>query len=195
MQIQIKNISKAYGDHAVLQDVSLDLQPQVCNVLMAPSGAGKTTLLRILMGLEEADSGQVCGMPERFSAVFQEDRLCEEMTVMANLLLVLPIASKKEKEKILSHLTSVGLLEDAYKIVGTLSGGMKRRVSLVRAILVMQTIEDGLLILDEPFAGLDVATKEKVLLYFEKETRGYTTLLVTHDTMEAQRLGKNRCAL
>ena len=78
--IRIKNISKAYGDKQVLNHISKEFPSGETTVIMGASGCGKTTLLRILLGLEKADSGEVTGMPERVAVLFQEDRLCEDVS-------------------------------------------------------------------------------------------------------------------
>ena len=87
--IEIQNLSKSYGDHTVFRDFSLSIPHGTTTCLMAPSGAGKTTLLRILMGLEAPDEGRIVGMEgKRISAVFQEPRLCENLSAFANIRLV-----------------------------------------------------------------------------------------------------------
>lgn len=90
-KIYVKNVSKSFGSKKVLQNLNLTIELGKISCIMAPSGAGKTTLLRILMGLEEADSGCITGLEgKRFSAVFQEERLCEYMTAVENIRLVTP---------------------------------------------------------------------------------------------------------
>ena len=85
-KIYVKNVSKSFGSKKVLQNLNLTIEPGKISCIMAPSGAGKTMLLRILMGLEEADSGCITGLEgKRFSAVFQEERLCEYMTAVENI--------------------------------------------------------------------------------------------------------------
>jgi len=87
--ISVKNINKAYGDKKVLEDFSASFEYGKCTAIMGPSGCGKTTLLKILMGLEKDYIGSVEGMPERFGVVFQEDRLCEEFSVLDNVRMVM----------------------------------------------------------------------------------------------------------
>lgn len=149
--------------------------------IMAPSGAGKTTLLRILMGLEAVDSGSVTGLEgKRFSAVFQEERLCENMTAADNIRLVMP--SSTGMAAMIAEMDRIGLCSCAGQPVSELSGGMRRRVSILRALLAQYDV----LFLDEPFKGLDEALKEQVIAYVKEKTAGKTVVFVTHDKAEAR---------
>ena len=142
---------------------------------MGPSGCGKTTLLRILLGLETADAGTITGLEgRRMSAVFQEDRLCENVSAVSNLRLVNPALSRRAAE---AALTELGLGEALSQPVREFSGGMKRRVAILRALLA----EFDLLLADEPFKGLDEETKRQTMAYFAEHTRGKTVILVTHE--------------
>jgi NitT/TauT family transport system ATP-binding protein len=184
MDIKIDNLSKSYGDKNVLSDFSAVIEEGTCTVLMGPSGCGKTTLLRILMGLEQADGGKISGIPERIAAVFQENRLCEEFSAVTNVAMVLD--RKIPEETIRQHLSRIGLSDSQDQPVSELSGGMKRRVAIVRALLA----DAELLLLDEPFKGLDEATKREVMDYFMEQSAGKTSLVVTHDPAEAAQLSK-----
>jgi NitT/TauT family transport system ATP-binding protein len=149
---------------------------------MAPSGMGKTTLLRIMMGLEKPDSGKISGMDGlKISAVFQEDRLCEYLNPIANIGLV---NSKLTKDEILSALESFGLIECAYRRTSKLSGGMKRRVAILRALLA----EYDIMFMDEPFKGLDTGTKDVVISEILSRTKGKTIIFVTHDIEEKEKM-------
>ena len=144
--------------------------------MMAPSGAGKTTLLRILEGLEKADSGQIEGLEGlRISMVFQEDRLCENLSASANIRLVRGKKpwgrDKKLEAKISKALAAVGL------------GGCEDQP--VREFYS----EWDVLFLDEPFKGLDEETKELVIEYTKKQCFGKTVIFVTHDRSEAGKMG------
>ena len=136
-----------------------------------------------MMGLMKPDSGEVIfDGGKRISAVFQEDRLCENLTVSANIRL----AAGKEctKEQVSRELVNVGLNGYENKPAGTLSGGMKRRVALVRALLSDYDV----LFLDEPFKGLDVETKDIVIEWCRQKTVGKTVIFVTHERLECERL-------
>ena len=129
MEIRISGLQKSYGEHRVLDDFHAVIPWGKTTCIMGPSGCGKTTLLRILMGLEKADGGSVEGIPEKKSAVFQEDRLCEDYSAVKNVELV--TGDRECAKRALREL----LEEEAlYKPCRELSGGMKRRVALVRAV-------------------------------------------------------------
>ena len=178
--IEIKEISKSY-DKKVLDKVSFTVEPGSIMIITGPSGIGKTTLLNIMMGLISPDSGEVIGMPEKKSSVFQEDRLLENFTVEENLKLVsdLPVEELKKECSIL-----LGEKEFSQK-VREFSGGMKRRVSILRALLTSSEV----IFMDEPFKGLDAELKEKVIRYTLEKKKDRTLFVVTHDTSEAEQLG------
>lgn len=188
--IEMKNISKAYGEKQVLNHFSLILPEGEITALMGPSGSGKTTVLRLLLGLEAPDSGTISGLENsRKSAVFQEDRLCEGISPIANLRLAAPHLSREEAA---SALKEVGIEENSHDVAtASLSGGMKRRVAILRALLAPFAF----LVADEPFSGLDEDTKNRVMDYFHSHVQGKTVLLITHDAGEAQRLASNTIRL
>ena len=145
--------------------------------------SGKTTLLNILMGLTAPDAGTLTGVPALKSAVFQEDRLCESFGVLANIRLVCD--PEISDEKIIEHLNAIGLEDSFDKSVGEFSGGMKRRVAIVRAMLAKSDI----LFLDEPFKGLDDETKLDTIRYVKENLNGRTVVMVTHSTDECRLMG------
>ncbi len=177
--IQLHRISKAFDGKQVLQDVNLTLPAGKRTCIMGPSGCGKTTLLHILCGLTAPDQGTVENRPERISMVFQEIRLCEDFSALENVRMV----ARNQEEKARELLQKLGLEEDLFKRVSALSGGMKRRVAIARALL----FDAPLLVMDEPFKGLDEETKEAVMQTVMAETAGKTLLFITHDEEEAQR--------
>jgi NitT/TauT family transport system ATP-binding protein len=182
VDIVIEKLNKSYGDLTVLKDFSTVIKEGFVTRVMAPSGKGKTTLLRILMGLETADSGVIRGVEGRkMSAVFQEDRLCENLSALSNIRLVGP---QREKSEIADAMAQVGLGDSLHKPARELSGGMKRRVALLRALLADYEI----LFLDEPFKGLDAATKEIVMADTIRRIENKTVVFVTHDPSEADAL-------
>ena len=181
--IVMHRLCKSFGEKSVLRDVSGTLAANRITGLMAPSGAGKTTLLRILMGLEQADSGWIDGLDGlRLSAVFQEDRLCDQLDGVSNLRLVTPSLSRAEARKALE---TVGLADCISQPTRELSGGQRRRVAILRGLLA----DYDLLILDEPFKGLDRETKQLVIEDTQRRCMGKTVLLVTHDPTELDALG------
>ena len=150
MDIVIKNLHKSFGDNKVLNDLDLVIKENRTTCLMGQSGAGKTTLLNILMGFEKADSGKILNIPENKSVVFQENRLCEDFSALTNIKIVNDTLTD---DIVLKHLEAVGLGESATQKVNTLSGGMKRRVALVRAVLA----EKDILFLDDNYNALKIA--------------------------------------
>lgn len=178
--LKLNSLCKSYGGLAVLENLSYDFETGI-TVILAPSGSGKTTLLRIIAGLDKADFGSV-SLPEgaKISVNFQEDRLLPTLTALENV--ALPIDNKKLA---LKWLEKMGISDFASYLPDQLSGGMKRRVALARAL----AYNGDILLLDEPFKGLDTATKEHIINVVKDERKGKTTLLITHDIFEAQRCG------
>ena len=181
MSVTVTALCKRYGSHAVLQNFSLQLEGPT--VLMGPSGCGKTTLLRLMLGLEPPDSGTVQGVG-RAAAVFQESRLCPQLTAPANLVLTghgLPEATAQRE------LMAMGLTRQELALpCGKLSGGQKRRVALLRALLCRGA---DTLLLDEPFTGMDADLVALAAETTVRLTAGRPTLLVTHDQQAARLLG------
>lgn len=183
--IRLNEITKAYGEHFVLDKVSLELSSKHPVAIMGSSGIGKTTLFRIVLGVEKPDAGSIQkeNVTEVYSVVFQENRLCEQITVEKNLQMV--CKTKKQREQIPELLHQLGLSGCARQKVYSLSGGMKRRVAIGRAILF-----DGfILLMDEPFQGLDSRTKEMVLCLVKEKLKGKIGLIITHEEKEAIDLG------
>ncbi len=178
MEVIVREVCKSYSGRQVLDRVSFTAGPGV-TCLMAPSGAGKTTLLRILLGLERADSGRVLGLEgRRLSAVFQEDRLLEHLNARENLRFVLGGAYDEDAARTL--LEALGLASAGDAPVSTWSGGMKRRLSLARAL----SAPWDLLALDEPFTGLDGENRARAIACIRQAAVG-PVLLVTHDLADA----------
>ena len=175
MPLRIHNLSKSSDGQPVLSGVSAVLEEGNTYCLMGPSGAGKTTLLRILMGLERADSGRVEGLSGlRISAVFQEDRLCEGFTALENVrLAAAPSLSDADIRKALSAILPPQALD---RPVSALSGGMKRRTAIGRALLA----PFDLLLMDEPFTGLDEDTRRRTAAFIRERAAGRMILLSTH---------------
>ena len=183
MAIEIEKLSKSYNGVPVFQNVDLQLEDGGIYCLLAPSGAGKTTLFRILMGLEQADQGRIMGLPKGpVAAVFQEDRLCQTLTAQKNIQMVRPVITGEALRQELLLLLPKDSLE---KPVSEFSGGMRRRVALMRAMLA----PGQLLLMDEPFTGLDEDTRESAMEYVLTHRRGRTLLFTTHHVEEAIRLG------
>ena len=170
--------TKHYDGRAVLDGFTLDIHEGDIVRIMAPSGGGKTTLLRLVSGLEENE----CGLGNDFSGhtfswVFQEDRLTDSMSGLSNIRLV--TRGKVDRATILCAFEELGL-DDPSKRVDECSGGMKRRMALIRAML-----DDGdVIILDEPFTGLDRDARILACRFIEHHRHGRTLLLVSHEDDE-----------
>lgn len=178
----IRDLCKTYNGKTVLDRLNLTIPAGKTTAILAPSGYGKTTLLRCLMGLETADSGTIEGLEGiRVSVVFQEDRLLEGFGAEANIRLCSPEASG---EQVREGLRAFSLGDTEGKPASAFSGGMKRRVSLLRALMAPYD----LLLLDEPFHGLDEELREQIMEETSRRSHGKTVVLVTHDPYEAERM-------
>ena len=183
--IVIRGLCKAFDGKQVLRDFSAALPAGQVTGLMAPSGAGKTTLLRILMGLETPDRGTITGLEGlRLSAVFQEDRLCPQLTAVQNVLLVLP--DDRQEAAIRQDFARLWLDEAALALPARkLSGGQKRRTALLRALWA----PGDTLLLDEPFTGMDPAALQASIALLRERVEGRPVLLATHDRAAIDALG------
>lgn len=186
---QVKNINKNYNELKVLEDISIDFPKNKTTCILGPSGCGKTTLLNIIAGITTEDSGEILGFQEDISFVFQEDRLIKWKNVKDNISFVLK--GKMDKEQIETtidkYLKLVNLEEYKYYYPKDLSGGMRQKISILRAF----AYPSNLLIMDEPFKSLDINSKQ-ILIDFFKELRiieNRTCIIVTHDIEEALTLG------
>ena len=184
MSIIITDLCKSFDDNEILKNVNITLEDSSIYCLMGASGIGKTTLLRILMGLERADSGCISGIDTKnISCMFQEDRLIPDLSAIDNVRIVL--RRKNNRAEVRNNLLSILPDESLDLPVSSLSGGMKRRVALARAL----SYPGKLIILDEPFTGLDKDTKLNVINYILKMRNNRTLLIATHGTDDADLLG------
>ena len=182
--IVIRNLCKSFAGKPVLRDFSAVLPVGQVTGLMAPSGAGKTTLLRILMGLERPDGGTIDGLAGlRLSAVFQEDRLCESFSPIENVAMCAGRSLKAPRIK--WELARLLPEECLNRPVSTLSGGMKRRVAVIRALLTPSRI----LLMDEPFTGMDDELKRNVISYIREKQDGRLLILSTHQEEDVELIG------
>ena len=185
--ITLTHLNKSYGKHCVIKDLSMIFPHQQLTCIMAPSGAGKTTLLRILMGLEQADSGKIEGLDGyRKSAVFQKQIFCESLSVYANIRMVRKRKffepEFEEYTIVRKELEAVGLMDCIDQKISELSFGMRQRVAIVRALYADWDI----LFLDEPFRGLDKEAKRKTAAYIRGKSAEKMVVLVTHEEEEKQ---------
>ena len=182
-KLEISHLTKRFGEKTLFEDLNLTLTAPA--VLWAPSGWGTTTLLRILMGLEMPTSGTVQGVG-KVSAVFQEDRLCPQLTAVENVALVLPGPVDQYKKQIEKGFQQLGLDNAALSLPARkLSGGQKRRAALLRALWA----ESDTLLLDEPFTGMDPETMKKAAALLKARCQDRNVLLATHDREAIEALG------
>jgi len=201
-RLTFEAVSRRFGDKVALSNVSLDVAPGEMVCLLGPSGCGKTTLLRIASGVDWPTSGRVCidrrevAGPDRFvpperrniGLMFQDFALFPHMSIVDNVafgLKALPRVQALDEAHQL--LTRVGLAEYAQAYPDVLSGGQQQRVALARAIAPRPS----LVLMDEPFSGLDVQLRDTMqaqTAQLLKETRA-TSVMVTHDPVEAMRMG------
>ena len=179
MNIEMKDICFSYDSHEIIHNFSCQLHEGV-NCLLGPSGIGKTTILYILMGLLIPTSGEIIGRPNTMSVLFQEDRLLDRMNAIDNVQVTVPWMESQKIKKILSE-----FLIDQPGPVGVFSGGMKRRVALVRALITPAE----LLILDEPFQGLDAETRIHVIEKMKPFLLNRITVMVTHERSDTDIFG------
>lgn len=185
MSIKVNQISKSYEGVCVLNDFSLSFESRGIHCLYGPSGCGKTTLLKVITELIKPDTGNVIRTgKEKISYVFQEERLLPWYTVYENIDFVLKHLPYEERTvKIQGVLDLVKLWDFKGYKPDALSGGMKQRVALARAF----AYEGNVLIMDEPFKGLDLSLKEELMdavkqFYREHEMQ---VIFITHDLEEA----------
>ena len=172
--IEFKNVTFAYENEPVFENLSLEIPDSGITAVIAPSGVGKTTLLRLIAGLEKPQDGSVdapAGM--RVAYVFQEQRLLPWFSALENI----KAACGADEEKIIALLSKFGIDAELWqKRPGELSGGQRQRVCLARALL-----RDGdILLLDEPFTGLDEENRETVIKEIKKYAENKPVVLVSH---------------
>ncbi|NKQ41805.1 MAG: ATP-binding cassette domain-containing protein [Sulfurovum sp.] len=187
--ITFDSVGKKYGQKTVLSNISFSIYEQDIIGLLGPSGIGKTTILKLISGLEKPTSGKIFVSSKKISYVFQEPRLFPWKTAIENILLPLMVSghSKKEAMNIAKHyLDSMGLSEFMDYYPAKLSGGMRQRVSLARALSLCPDI----LLLDEPFSALDSKRKGSLVELLAKSIEEYpmVVLYVSHFPEEAKKI-------
>lgn len=168
--ITFKNVCKSFEGKQVLKDFSSDFPESGILLITGPSGSGKTTLARLILGLAEPDSGVIVKRSDKISVVFQEDRLIPSLTALENVALV------SNRESAAARLSSLGLSDSLDLLPEELSGGMKRRVAVARAL----EFGGDILLLDEAFSGLEDALAKQILEKILKEFEGRLVVAVTH---------------
>ena len=197
MELVVEGVSKTYDDLLVLNQIDLTADEGQIVCIIGPSGCGKSTLLRLMGGLEEPSSGNIKprGLPpsdclNALTFIFQDFSLLPWRTVESNISLVLedhPISNKEKQEIINSVLQRTNLSEFSKRWPRELSGGMKQRVGIARALAVNPSI----LLMDEPLSALDSQTSEILLndLIDLWDKQRFTSIYITHNLSEAIRIG------
>jgi sulfate transport system ATP-binding protein len=196
MAIEVKDVTKRFGDFVALDDVSLKVPDGGLTALLGPSGSGKSTLLRVIAGLEQPDEGQVLIEGEdntgtrvqdrNVGFVFQHYAAFKHMTVFDNIAFGLKIRSKGNgaiRERVKQLIDLVHLTGFDKRFPNQLSGGQRQRMALARALAV----EPRVLLLDEPFGALDAKVREELRTWLRRlhDEVHVTTIFVTHDQEEA----------
>ena len=205
IHVRIRDVHKTYGDHHVLNSVSLDIHRGKTNLIIGPSGSGKTVLMRQLIRLEKPDSGELlvngvdfakleglnlASMRRTFGMVFQMSALFDSMTVFDNVAFPVrehtDLSRSEVRDRVMDRLSALGIAAAAQKLPSQLSGGMQKRVAVARAMI----LESEILIYDEPTTGLDPITTEMVddLIVQAEEMFGITSLVISHDMASVVRI-------
>mgnify|MGYP000336712960 FL=1 len=192
--LEIRNLKKSYDGVTILHDINLTIEDGEIVSILGPSGCGKTTLLNLILGLTDADEGEIIFQGKNvldipmeargFNIVFQDYALFPNLNVYKNITYGLKnkpdVSTRQEVEELIDLL---GLREHLTKKIEQLSGGQKQRVALARTMVMKPKI----LLLDEPLSALDGVIKESIKERIKKIAREYqlTTIIVTHDPEEA----------
>ncbi|HSP03414.1 MAG TPA: ABC transporter ATP-binding protein [Acidimicrobiales bacterium] len=202
--ISLRNVTKSFGSHTVLQDISFDIPRGKISAVMGPSGTGKSVLLKNVIGLLRPDNGEIwvdgeetVSMGEKdlyrvrrkFGVLFQDGALFGSMNMFDNIAFPLREHTKKSekeiKEIVLEKASLVGLLDHMKKYPGEVSGGMKKRAGLARAL----AMDPEIILFDEPDSGLDpvrVSYLDELVKKIQEET-GATFLIITHNIASVMR--------
>lgn len=168
--IKFENVTKSF-EHKVIDDLSFDIKNGERFGIFGKSGIGKTTLINLILGLEKEDSGNIYKDFSKASVIFQEDRLIDEISAFDNLKIV------NDNTILIEETLGILNIEDLQTPIRKFSGGMKRRVAIARALI----FDGDILIMDEPFAGIDEENKNIAIDLIKKRFAGKTIILVSHD--------------
>ena len=182
--VELQDVAVRFDGRPVFEHVSVRIPSGAHAAVMGPSGVGKTTLLRVIAGLLRPDSGKVRVHTPRRAMLFQSPRLLPWLNALENVNAVLSDGSRTLPEA-MTWLQRVGLGAAAGKYPAELSGGMQQRVSIARAL----AFRPDLLVLDEPFRGLDDELRGRMVSLLNTSLQSASLLLVTHSEEEAKTLG------
>jgi putative hydroxymethylpyrimidine transport system ATP-binding protein len=195
--LHVENLALHYGGQVIFENLTFEIPAGQCTALLGPSGVGKTSLLRIIAGLETPFAGAVTasdGAPltGRIAYMAQQDFLLPWLSVLGNVMLGSRLRGETaDPVRATNLLERVGLAERALALPGELSGGMRQRVALARTLYEQRPV----VLMDEPFSALDAITRTKVQNLAAELLAGCTTLLITHDPLEACRLSHHLLVL
>ena len=181
--MEIKNLTKLFNDKVIFENYSVCIPENKITFIMGESGCGKTTLLKMICGLDKEYDGEILLSSNKLSCVFQEPRLFPTLTAKENI----EIVGKGGDFSVLDVLRLVELDKDAELYPDELSGGMKMRLSIARALYYNGDI----FVLDEPFSALDEELKDRILSKIFDALKGKTVLIVSHDPKEAEKYADN----
>ena len=183
--ISLKNLSKSFEGEVVLNNVNMDFYGVTS--LMGPSGSGKSTIIKLILGLMKPDKGSIIGNDISFSVMFQEDRLLEHLDLWRNLRIAL---GKSYDETLVKRIVGEVFSDEESinnKKIMDYSGGMKRRLALIRALLY----NGRCIVLDEPFSGLDRKNKEIAMETIVKYRDNRDIIMILHDMEDAEFFNAN----
>lgn len=184
--VAVTDLSKRFGENTVFCDLSMNFEKDRVTCIVGPSGQGKTTLLRIIAGLEDADVGRITGNESSVSYLFQEDRLLPWLNTFDNMALSVINEGNAAKEGVKRMAEVLEISDALWKLPEELSGGMRHRAALGRTFLA----DASLVLLDEPFRGLDIELKNRIIdRIWKKATNHKTVIMVTHSQEDAKELG------
>ena len=168
--IRFKNVTKSF-DKKIVDNLSFEIKDGQRYGIYGKSGIGKSTIIKLILGLENSDRGNIYSDFKKASVIFQEDRLIDELSAFDNLKIV-----KNDQDLITKTLKALNISE-TNKPISKFSGGMKRRVAIARAII----FDGDILIMDEPFAGIDDDNKAQAISLIKDRFKDRTTILVSHN--------------
>lgn len=174
--VRLDNIKKSYNGKAILNGLTFEAKRGQPICLFGQSGCGKTTVLNIIAGLTKADGGSIIGNEGRISYVFQEDRLLEQLSAKENIML-----TARNRKAADSFIEAAGLSECIDMYPADMSGGMKRRTAIARAV----AFDGGIMLLDEPFNGIDAGRKKAIAEFLKSFVSDKLCIMVTHDRTDS----------
>ncbi len=183
--VKIKKLNKSFGENIIFKDFEMSVEKDEHVGITGPSGCGKTTLLRMICGLDKDFSGEI-KLTGKAAYVFQDSALFPWLNAKDNVKAAVSSDKDKKESDLFAKelLCSMGLAGDIIKYPSELSGGMQRRVALARAL----AFDCDIVLLDEPFSGLDEETKDSVSGLIKEYCINKTLIMVSHDTEELDKL-------